>query len=66
MKKSLMENFIFCAVLSENLLRSFEGILNGKLDGKIYFLWECWSIKLIVFMEPRIAEKIILIFALVF
>ena len=66
MKKSLMKKFIFCAVLSENLLRSFEGILNGKLDGKIYFLGECWSIKLIVFMEPRIAEKIILIFALVF
>ena len=47
-------------------LRSFEDILDGKLDGKIYFFAESWSIKIIVFMEPKIAKKFTVIFALVF
>ena len=52
--------------LSADLLRSSEDILNEKLEGKNYFFAECWSIKTIVFMKPRIAEKIIVIFTLFF
>ena len=44
-------------VLFEDLLRSSEDILNGKLDEKNYFLGEYLSIKTIVFMELRIADK---------
>ena len=44
-------------VLFEDLLRSSEDILNGKLDEKNNFLGEYLSIKTIVFMEPRIADK---------
>ena len=52
--------------LSADLLRSSESIINGKLDGKIYFFAECLSIKIIVFMDPKNAGKIIEIFVLVF
>ena len=40
-------------VLFEDLLRSSEDIL----DEKNYFLGEYLSIKTIIFMEPRIADK---------
>ena len=43
--------------LSADLLRSSEDMLDGKLDGKNNFFAGCCTIKLIVFMEPRIAEK---------
>ena len=51
--------------LSADLLRSSKDILEGKPNGKIYFFAACWSIKTIVFMELGIAEKLIMIFALV-
>ena len=51
--------------LSADLLRSSEDIPDAKLDEKINFFAECWSIKTIVFMEPGIVAKIIVIFALV-
>lgn len=43
--------------LSVDLLGYSEDILNGKLDGTIIVFAECWSIKLIIFMKTRIAEK---------
>ena len=51
--------------LPADLLRSSEDILDGKIYVKIDFFAECWSMKIIFFMESRIAEKIIVIFALV-
>ena len=44
-------------ILSADLLRSSEDILDGKLNEKICHFAECGSIKISVFMEPRIAEK---------
>ena len=44
-------------ILSADLLRSSEDILDGKLNEKICHFVECGSIKISVFMEPRIAEK---------
>ena len=41
--------------LSADLLKSSEDILAEKLDGKKNFFLECWSIKIIVFMEQRVA-----------
>ena len=52
--------------LSADLLKSSEDILAEKLDGKKIFFLECWSIKIIVFMEQRIGEKFIMIFTLTF
>lgn len=46
--------------LTAYFLRSFAEILDGKLDGKFIFE-ECWSIKIIAFMEPRITEAIIVL-----
>ena len=43
--------------LSVALLGYSEDILDGKLDGKLDFFAESWSIKLIAFMKTRIAEK---------
>ena len=48
------------------LLSSSEDILDRKLNGNIYFFVECWPLKTLVFMKTRNAEKIIVIFALVF
>ena len=47
------------------MLRSSEDV-TGKLDGKIYSFREYWSIKIIVFMDPKIIEKKNIIFALDF
>ena len=44
-------------VLFADLLRSSEDMLGRKLDGKVFFSVECWSIKSI-FIESRIAENI--------
>ena len=52
-------------VLSEDLLTSLEDFLDEKLFKNSFFA-ECLSIKLIVFMEPKIAEKIVVMLALVF
>ena len=52
-------------VLPLDLLTSLEDFLDRELLKNSVFV-ECWSIKLIVFMEPRIAEKITVILALVF
>ena len=52
-------------VLPVDLLTSLEDFLDRELF-KNSVSAECWSIKLIVFMEPRITEKITVILALVF
>ena len=44
-------------VLFKDLLRSSEDILDEKFEGKIYFLGEYWSIKIIIFMEPSVPDK---------
>ena len=55
-----------CANLAfyKDLLRSSEDILDGKLDVSFFFFAECWSKN--PRMEPRITEKVIVIFASVF
>ena len=47
--------------LSADSLIFSEDIHDGEFDKKFCFA-NCWSIKIFVFMEPRIAEKIIVIF----
>ena len=48
-----------------DLLRTFGDIFDGKFDG-IFFFAKFWSIKIFIYINPRIAEKIIEIFALAF
>ena len=52
--------------LTAYFLRTFKEILDEKLDVKIYSFTECWSINIIVFLEPRIAKEIIVVVTLVF
>ena len=53
--------------LSVDSQTSSEDTFNVKIDGKFHFMQaECWLIKIIVFIKQRIAEKLIVIFALGF
>ena len=52
--------------LLADLLRYSKGIIDRKLNENIYFLSAMLVKKIMLFMETRIAQKSIMVFALVF